>query len=122
MEFPIEIQRLIKEFSMPKYKKPTHFKAFNKSTKLEKLGIHLNPTPYTRVEIAFNGSNYINDLIRVGEFGSYNDVDYDFYYEEYLHTILGFLDDEEIEQYNNLYFTIEYDSELELTDFITLLD
>ena len=28
MEFPIEIQKLIKEFSMPIYKKPLHYKAY----------------------------------------------------------------------------------------------
>ena len=53
MEFPFEIQKLIKEFSMPKYRTPLHFKALTTS-KQNFYDIVLEQTPYTTLIKSFD--------------------------------------------------------------------
>ena len=62
MEFPIEIQKLIKEFSMPKYKKPLHYKAY-----LNHPRYFLKETPYTNMEEKLDNNDFITDMIRGDE-------------------------------------------------------
>lgn len=123
MEFPIEILQLIKEFSMPKYKKPLHYKAikhdriyniFDKS--YSGLFIYLNRTPYTRVEIILDKSDFITDMMRGDKYWSWGDdfsylfdIDYDY----------DFLIDNNNGYLNNMNIEIS-DEEVELTDIIIL--
>ena len=101
MEFPFEIQKLIKEFSMPKYRTPLHFKALTTS-KQNFYDIVLEQTPYTTLIKSFDGWDYIMDLMRgynfdyvEGEDARYwfyhSDEEYDEYeeYEEYEFQILN---------------------------------
>ena len=108
MEFPFEIQKLIKEFSMPKYRKTLHFKALTTS-KQNFYDIVLEQTPYTTLIKSFDGWDYIMDLMRGYNFDYVEgeDARYWFYHsdEEY----------DEYDEYEEYEFQILND-EVELTD------
>ena len=115
MEFPIEIQKLIKEFSMPKYRSPLHFKAFT-SSKQNFYDIVLNQTPYTTLLKRFDGWDYIMDLMRGYNFdyAETNEALWWFYHseDEYEWDEYEWDDEEQIYQIS--------DEDIELTDIIII--
>jgi hypothetical protein len=61
MYFPNEIQKIIKEYSEPIYKKPNHYYAFINKKLFEEI---LNFTPYSKMRHKLDNNTYYDDIVR----------------------------------------------------------
>lgn len=65
MNMPVELQKIIKEYSMPIYKRTLHFKAlkdYKDNVYILKYG--LESTPYTLLKQKLAKTYYLTDLFR----------------------------------------------------------
>ena len=64
MEFPKDIQLIIKEYSMPVYRKCSHYKAYINAPAHCVLKYNLKTTPYKLGDVKLAGSCIFDDLCR----------------------------------------------------------
>jgi hypothetical protein len=122
MQLPQDIQLIIKEYSMPIYKKSLHYKAItllNSWSLFESSKYHLLPTPYSYGEILFDNHYCYQDIKR----GSSNNKCMFYLSFSYMFPYTLSTDDEDDFFDNNIMNNINMDitnEDLDLTDVITL--
>lgn len=85
MEFNDDIIKIIKEYSMPKYRKPLHFKALATSNKsFCEQRIELKQTPYSLMYSKLANTDYAFDVIERGELFTIENFNYLDYFQFYM--------------------------------------